>query len=207
MAALKQSEEAQTLTGVVVGTASDRSLLAATDKEQQRRCGAARLTRRELALLAALLIAGAAAVALAAALGVERSREGKCIPPVCMHALGGGPVRSGGGVDSVTAASCKQELRAYGDTNGAYWKVCASAVWLRCEGLGPPGQGQSPIVNGDVLPCSCDAGGAAGDRLGQPRLWVCKRRGRQQQRPRCTTAAGGWRGSWRHEQDLAVGSP
>jgi hypothetical protein len=88
----------------------------------------ARRTSLELGCLAALAVALAAVLALGVSLGVSRASANKgssCISPVCVHALGGGRVNSGGMLDSTTKARCEEALHAYAASpDGVYWQVC-----------------------------------------------------------------------------------
>lgn len=115
-------EEVQSLTGMI----SSSSTPYGSPAHEPTKGWLHRRTQLELGLLAALLAAVTAAIAVSVRFAVvERAGAVRgCIPPSCVHALGGGHVRSGGSIDSVTADRCKQELHAYADTNGGeYWKV------------------------------------------------------------------------------------
>lgn len=71
------------------------------------------------------------------ALSVQlRSLQGSSarIAPECVHALGGGPVGSGGSLHPVTPEHCKAQLRAY--AQGPYWREVELAAGAAMQGFG-----------------------------------------------------------------------
>lgn len=87
----------------------------------------------EVAAVAALVALLATVIALAVVLSRSYSSNSRGIDPACVHALGGGPIKSGGSLDSQAPNYCKQQLRAYADrTQGSYWRVShpATNLWV-----------------------------------------------------------------------------
>lgn len=90
-----------------------------------------RLNRQSIAAIQKIAVfiflLGLLGAVVGLAIGFSRSRAAAAagIDPACVHALGGGSVRSGGGMDSTAAPDyCKAQLQQYGRRNsGRYWRV------------------------------------------------------------------------------------
>eukprot|EP00775_Hariotina_reticulata_P008340 gene8340-biopygen10196 len=97
----------------LTGTSSNKAMFGAPKRLQQLKAVAVGF------LVLVLFVALAAAIGLAVRL---QSAVNACPPPPeCLHALGGGPVTSGGGVKGAAPAYCSGYLTNYAE-NGWYWK-------------------------------------------------------------------------------------
>jgi hypothetical protein len=80
--------------------------------------------KKPLEIGVVLLLLALLGTVVGLAVGLSRSRTSQGIDPACIHALGGGPVKRGGGLDSTAPEYCKEQLHAYADRNrGSYRRV------------------------------------------------------------------------------------
>jgi hypothetical protein len=80
--------------------------------------------KKPLEIGVVLLLLALLGTVVGLAVGLSRSRNSTGVNPECIHALGGGPVKRGGGLDSTVPEYCKKQLHDYADRNrGSYRRV------------------------------------------------------------------------------------
>lgn len=110
-------EASQALTGSILQT-------DAVDIDMSQQHAPKWYQRRPFEIGVVLLLLALLGTVVGLAIGLSSSRANKGIDPACIHALGGGPIKNGGGLDSTVPAYCKEQLHAYADANrGSYRRV------------------------------------------------------------------------------------
>jgi hypothetical protein len=121
---MQDKEQIEALTGRILHTDANASdFIQQTKRAQLKEC-LSKPTVRQLAAVVALLALLGTVIGLAVSLSQRNSST--VIDPACIHALGGGPVKLGGGLDmySTAPAYCQEQLHAYADSRrGSYWRV------------------------------------------------------------------------------------
>lgn len=119
---MHDKEQTEALTGRILQTDAN-----AEDLIQQPKKGIKWLGYRSvLEVATVVLLLALLGTVVGLAVGLSQSRSNKGIDPACIHALGGGPIKSGGSLDVSSTAPdyCKDQLRSYADPQrGSYFRV------------------------------------------------------------------------------------
>lgn len=121
---MQDKEQTEALTGRILHTDANASEFIQQSKRTQLKEWLSKPSVWQVAAVVALLALLGTVIGLAVSLSQRSSSN--AIDPACIHALGGGPVKLGGGLDmySIAPPYCQEQLHAYADSRrGSYWRV------------------------------------------------------------------------------------
>lgn len=115
-----QHKEDEALTGILSTDVNESN----PEHKRTSTWGGDYLFLQKIGVIVALLALLGAVVGLSVGFSRARHAVASSIDPACLHALGGGSIRSGGGIDSTAPEYCKAQLQAYArPERGSYWRV------------------------------------------------------------------------------------